>query len=189
MIDPAELLLGAELGRSLVPLALVRIFPDYFAQVLNEIAPATFRSDSAFYFLAKAQLSAAREDRLATRAYYDSARAVLEATVQQWPNEHRPHALLGLAYAGLGRTGDAISHGRKAVELLPLSKDARAGPSLVWGLAEIEVKVGDYDSAIDRLDLLLSIPSEISVPILRMDPVWDPLRPQPRFQALLAKYE
>jgi serine/threonine-protein kinase len=185
MIDPAVLLLSAELGRSLVPLALVRIFPDYFAQVLDGIAPATSRLDSAFYFLAKAQLGVSREETLAAHAFYDSARAVLEATVQEWPNEHRPHALLGLAYAGLGRAEDAIRHGKKGVELLPVSKDARTGPSLVWSLAEIEVTVGDYDSAIDRLDLLLSIPSEISVPVLRMDPIWDPLRDHPRFQALL----
>jgi serine/threonine-protein kinase len=189
MIDPEELLLSAELGRSLVPLALVRIFPDYFAQVLDGMAPATFGRDSAYYFLARAHLSRAREETLATHAYYDSARAVLEPSVQEWPNEYRPHALLGLAYAGLGRTRDAIRHGQKAVGLLPVSRDARNGPSLVWSLAEIEVTVGDYDSAIGRLDLLLSIPSEISVPVLRMDPIWDPLRDHPSFQALLEKYE
>jgi serine/threonine-protein kinase len=49
--------------------------------------------------------------------------------------------------------------------------------------------VGEYDAAIDQLDVLLSIPSLISVPLLRVDPTWDPLRDHPRFLALLDKYE
>ena len=59
------------------------------------------------------------------------------------------------------------------------------GPSL----AQIYVQIGDYDAAVDRLEQVLSVPSIISVPLLRFDPLWDPLRDLPRFQALLAKYE
>jgi len=50
-------------------------------------------------------------------------------------------------------------------------------------------RTGAYDAAIDQLEYLLSIPSEISVPHLRIDPKWNPLRDDPRFQALLARYE
>jgi serine/threonine-protein kinase len=49
--------------------------------------------------------------------------------------------------------------------------------------------VGEYDAAVEQLEYLLSIPSDISVPLLRIDPTWDPLRDHPRFQAMLAKYE
>jgi serine/threonine-protein kinase len=49
--------------------------------------------------------------------------------------------------------------------------------------------VGEYDAAIGQLELLLSIPSEISIPLLRVDPLWDPLRDHPRFQELLERYE
>jgi TolB-like protein/Tfp pilus assembly protein PilF len=184
-IDPAELLLSAELGRTPIPLALVRIFPGYYAQVLDDRLVATLGHDSAFYLLIRAELSATRGETGLARGNYESARAVLEARVQEWPNEYRPHALLGLAYAGLGRTRDAILHGEKAAALLPVSKDARMGPSLVWNLAEIAVMVGEYDAAIDHLEYLLSIPSEMSIPLLRIDPIWDPLRDHPRFQELL----
>ena len=55
--------------------------------------------------------------------------------------------------------------------------------------ARIYVMVGEYDAAIDQLDFLLSIPSRISVPLLRIDPLYDPPRDHPRFQALLERYE
>ena len=56
-------------------------------------------------------------------------------------------------------------------------------------LARIYTMVGEYDAAIDQLESLLAIPSNTTVPLLRLDPAWDPLREHPRFQALLAKYE
>ncbi len=49
--------------------------------------------------------------------------------------------------------------------------------------------VREYDAAIDQLESLLAVPSNTAVPMLRIDPTWDPLRDNPRFQALLAKYE
>ncbi len=68
---------------------------------------------------------------------------------------------------------------------------ARQGAETFVGptLAQISMLIGEHDAAIDRLDHLLSVPSIISVPLLRLDPLWDPLRSHSRFQALLAKYE
>jgi len=56
-------------------------------------------------------------------------------------------------------------------------------------LAEVYVIVGDYDRAIQRLNQLLAVPSMLSVPLIRLDPTWDPLRDDPRFQALLERYD
>ena len=55
-------------------------------------------------------------------------------------------------------------------------------------LARVYTMIGDYGAAVEQLDRLLSVPSEISVPLLRINPAWDPLRDDPRFQALLEKY-
>ena len=93
-----------------------------------------------------------------------------------------------MAYAGLGRSDDAVREGRLAVELNPISIDAADGPYTVMMLAEIYVMVGNHDAAIDELEHLLSIPSGISVPVLRLAPWWDPLRDHPRFRRLLEKY-
>ena len=119
--------------------------------------------------------------------HYDSARSFLEAKVKEWPEDARIHSSLGLACAGLGRKEEAIQEGKAAVELLPVTRDAWRGPLRVEDLARIYVKVGEYDAAIDQLELLLSIPYEISIPLLKLDPVWDPLRNSPRFQKLLKR--
>jgi hypothetical protein len=69
--------------------------------------------------------------------------------------------------------------------MLPVEKDAYIGPLQVQHLAMIYAQVGEPDLAVDQLDYLLSIPSRLSVPMLRLDPRWDPLRDDPRFQSLL----
>jgi len=119
--------------------------------------------------------------------HYDSARKLLEAKVQEWSEDARVHSSLGLAYAGLGRKEEAIREGKLAVELLPVNMDALRGPYLVGYLAHIYVMVGEYDAAISQLEFLLSIPSEISIPLLKLDPAWDPLRDNPRFQKMLKR--
>jgi serine/threonine-protein kinase len=122
------------------------------------------------------------------RAYYDSARIRLEAEIEEHPDEAYPRSALGMAYAGMGRTADAIREGELATELLPVSVDAWYGAQRVEDLAHIYTIVGEYDAAIDQLEALLAVPSPTAVPMLRIDPTWNPLRDHPRFQALLEKY-
>jgi serine/threonine-protein kinase len=121
-------------------------------------------------------------------ASYDSARPILEKELDSHPDDHRIYSALGLAYAGLGRKDEAIREGKRGVDLYPVSKDPLIGPYRVWDLAEIYTALGEYDAALDELEYLLSIPSYMSVPWLRLDPIWDPLRDHPRYQALLEKY-
>jgi tetratricopeptide (TPR) repeat protein len=119
------------------------------------------------------------------RKYYDEARTILEAKIQQRPEDDRFHRSLGIAYAGLGRKEDAIREGKKGVELLPVTKDAWSGPLRVKDLALIYAMVGEFDAAIDQLEFLLKRPGWISVPLLQLDPDWDPLRDHPRFKKLI----
>jgi serine/threonine-protein kinase len=93
---------------------------------------------------------------------------------------------LGIVYAGLGLREEAIREGQKAVEMNPPTQDHLTAPLFeVANLAEIYVMVGEHEAALDQLEYLLSIPCPISPPLLRADPLWDPLRDNPRFQALL----
>jgi serine/threonine-protein kinase len=119
---------------------------------------------------------------------YESAQSLLEAEVRQSPDDPRFHSSLGIAYANLGRKKEAIREGRRAVEILTVSRDAFYGLPYVEDLAFIYTLTGDADAALDRLDYLLSIPSWVSVPWLRMDPQWDALRGNPGFDRLLEKY-
>jgi serine/threonine-protein kinase len=77
--------------------------------------------------------------------------------------------------------------GKKAVELLPVTREALIGTNRLEDLAIIYTMVGNADEAVNTLDRLLSIPSWMSASMLRVDPVWKPLRNNPRFQKLIAE--
>ncbi len=109
----------------------------------------------------------------------------MASKIEAQPDDSRLHSTLGIAYAGLGRKEDALREGKLAVDLLPISKEAYRGAYRAIDLAQIYAMVGETDAAIDRLEHLLSIPGPLSVSLLRLDPIWDPLRDHPRFQQLV----
>ena len=117
--------------------------------------------------------------------YYEEARTILQNKIQEDPNDARLHSSLGIAYAGLGRGQDAIREGKVAVELLSVSKEAWRGLNRVEDLARIYTMVGEYDLAIEQIEYLLGIPGEMSIPLLQLDPAWNPLRNHPHFQKLI----
>ena len=123
------------------------------------------------------------------RGSFDAARVLLEKAAKERPDDRWAHSDLGIAYAGLGRKEEAIREGKLGVELCPISKDAFFGPGHVYWLARIYVMVGEYEEALDQIEFLLSIPTYwLSAPLLRLNPMWDPLRKHPRFKQLLEKY-
>jgi serine/threonine-protein kinase len=141
--------------------------------------------DSVGYYRLKSELHRYGLRPVLERAYLDSARAVLESKVRERPDEAAFHADLGLVYSYLGRAHEANREGEAAVRLLPVSRDAYKGGSMLAAQALIESRAGRPDSAIARLERLLSIPSAIAPPLLRVDPAWDALRKHPRFPRLV----
>jgi len=121
-------------------------------------------------------------------SYYDSARIHLEKKITQSPQDSRYHSSLGIAYAGLGRKSDAIKEGEKAVILMPLEKDYYRGIFMLKDAAIIYTMIGEYEIALELIDQLLSMPSLISVNLLKKDPTWKPLWDHPRFIQLMEKY-
>ncbi len=183
-IDPGQLLLGGESSW-----IILHVFADEYGPALERLSPDSADVDAGYYYLARGYLSARRGDDDEARAFYDSARVDFEARIQEGPESFAPHSALGLAYAGLGRTEDAIREGELAVRLVPITRDGSSGPDRVRDLAIIHVMVGDHEAAIDQLETLLSIPSEFSANLFRVDPFWDPLRSNTRFQMLLETYD
>jgi TolB-like protein/Tfp pilus assembly protein PilF len=158
-----------------------------FAPMLAGLSVANYAGDSARYYLLKAEAAMFRRDRPAQRAYGDSARVLLEARRRVRPDDEKMLTILGLAYSHLGRHDEAIRVAERAVERLPLEKDAVSGPFLQSNLALIYMMAGRNDRAVAILERLLDIPSWITPAELRADPIWAPLRSHPRFRALTAE--
>ncbi len=96
--------------------------------------------------------------------------------------------MLGVAYAGLGNAPAAVSEGRKGIALQPTSEDPFEGPEREEHMARVYALLGDADDAIPILKRLLRTPSptEVTPELMRINPIWDPIRNDPRFQELIA---
>jgi TolB-like protein/predicted Ser/Thr protein kinase len=165
------------------------IFLRNYESALHRCPGGEIQVDTVTYYLSRGNIYGLMgQDRL-SRIYYDSARTTCETSLQTRSDEPGIYEDLSTALAGLGRKDEAIEAAKHAVEILPLSKDALLGATALEVRASTYCRVGEYDLAIDQLDTLLRIPSWIQVQVLRFDPLWDPLRDNPRFQALLAKYD
>jgi TolB-like protein/Flp pilus assembly protein TadD len=114
------------------------------------------------------------------------AKAEQERTVREQPDNGPPLCVLGMIDAALGRKNEAIAEGRRAIELLPVSKDSATGAKLLEYLAVIYAWCGEKDLALDQLKLTLRYPGDLSYGNLRLHPNWDALRGDPRFEQLVA---
>jgi TolB-like protein/Flp pilus assembly protein TadD len=127
-------------------------------------------------------------DEAGAREAFLTAKRLAEKYVSDAPNEAARHSKLAAVLAWLGEKEAAIAEGIRATELLPESVDAFDGPKITEALAEVYCIVGEHDKAIDLLDHLLSRPSFVTVASLKVMPMWDWLRDNPRFAELLKKH-
>ncbi len=127
-------------------------------------------------------------DKEKAHSALEQARLVAERLVNEAPQDPARHGQLGSILAAIGQKDEAIKEGKRAVELLPESDDALDGPEAATGLAQIYAWTGESEDAFRLLDHLLAVPNGPTIPMLKVDPVWDPLRKDPRFQALIDKY-
>ena len=120
------------------------------------------------------------------RSAFTEARAEQEKTLEAQPDFGPAWCVLGLIDAALGNKEEALREGRRAVELLPVEKDAVRGPAMIKYLAIIAAWVGDNDLACQQLAVATRPPRMISYGQLKLLPFWDPLRGDPRFEKLVA---
>jgi TolB-like protein/Flp pilus assembly protein TadD len=178
------------------PTALVATFGNYWdlfwalddqqQQLLLRLPPSAYDGDRGAWGIIRAQTYYLRGDRAKARIYADSARQGLEETLQATPNDPQRHVILGLALAYLGRKADAIKEGQQATTLQPVSRDGYTGPYIQHQLVRIYILAGEPEKALDQLEPLLEMPYYLSPGWLKIDPTFDPLRENPRFQKLIA---
>jgi TolB-like protein/predicted Ser/Thr protein kinase/Tfp pilus assembly protein PilF len=114
-----------------------------------------------------------------------AARAEQEKTVQAQPDYGPAWCVLGVIDAALGRKEDALREGRRAVELLPVEKDSFNGAHMIHYLAMIAAWVGEKDLAFEQLAFSARTPAGVTYGELKLDPFWDPLRGDPRFEKIV----
>ena len=164
-----------------------------YEHVLDQLDLSSFSSrDSANYYSARAWRAYMRGDAARQRVYWDSARVVTERFVRLRPDDAFFHRRLAMVYAGLGRRADAE---REQIRYLDIRRERRdtfaLRPDAALDAAVSLVVLGRPEAAIDSLRVAVSDPSYhwISPALLRVDPMWTPLRSNPRFQQLAAVTE
>ena len=154
-------------------------------------SPATNDTGERRQISARVAIRVLSGDASGAQSEAQNALNILEDRSRERPNEILTLSELNWIYVALNRNADALKCSRKAAELLRPQQDALLGDYNLTGLAEIEARTGEASDAISILHQLLSIPAGDSVSIarLKIDPVWDPIRNDPRFQKLLTEKE
>jgi tetratricopeptide (TPR) repeat protein len=125
-------------------------------------------------------------DPAGARSAFATARPIAEKLVRDQPDYGPAGSLLGQIDAALGRKEEAIREGRRACELLPLAKDAVIGAQVITNLAMIYAWTGEKDLALEQLAVSAQIPNGETYGGLKLDPQWDSLRGDPRFEKIVA---
>jgi eukaryotic-like serine/threonine-protein kinase len=136
------------------------------------------------------QVARARGDKQKAQAAFAAAREKMEAQQADKPKDAPYFADIAKLDAGLGRKEEAIREARRAVELLPITKDSLNGPTLVANLALVHAWTGERDRALEQLEKVATIPGHehdaVTYGDLRFNPCWDDLRGDPRFDKIVA---
>jgi TolB-like protein/class 3 adenylate cyclase/Tfp pilus assembly protein PilF len=175
-------------GPILNQLVLQHRYPAAIALLQSSLAKLsaaqTFDRAQSLFGLGELQRFAG--DALKAKASYSHSRELVEAALRSQPDNAEYVSALALIDAGLGEKGAAVREADRATELLPVSKDALRGPEYESNRAMVLARFGEKDAAIAILQHLLTVPYEraITPALLRLDPNWDNLRGDPRFQKL-----
>ncbi len=176
--EQAELLLFQRKYQQVLQLA--ESVPD------ESVAAVPGASAGKYYAIGVAKKGLA--DDAAAHSAFVKAQDILEEQLKQKPEDPDLHVQLAKVLAWLGQKDAAIAQAQQATDLRPESKDAFDGPRTTEDVAQVYAILGDNGRAIELLDGLLSRPTGVTLQNLRVNPAWDPIRNDPGFQALFAKY-
>ena len=154
---------------------------------LAALGDNTFGDDATQFSpdFSRGLLARTTNDENKARAAFTAARSAQEKRVQEQPDYGPAISVLGLIDAALGRKEDALREGRRAIELLPVTKEANNGPGMIQNFSIVAAWVGEKQLACDQLDATLQLPGTTSYGRLKLLPYWDPLRGDPRFEKIV----
>jgi TolB-like protein/Flp pilus assembly protein TadD len=159
------------------------------ARALANISSEGYTDFKGFHFphaWCEGLLAKMRRDAPGAHSPFTVARAETEKIVRAQPGHETPLSVLALIDAQLGDKEKATQEGRAACDMLPIAKDALRGVQLITNLAIVYALTGEKDLALERLDMVSKLPYGPSYGELRLDPEWDSLRGDPRFEKIAA---
>jgi len=162
------------------------VLNDVQQRQLLTLPPSEFDDDRGNWGMVRVQTYWLRNEMTKARVYADSAQLAFAEQLRATPDDGQRHVIRGLALAYLGRKTEAVAAGERGVALQPVSRDAFSGAYNQHQLVRIYLLVGEPEKALDRLEPLLKIPYYLSPGWLRIDPTFEPLRGNPRFERLIA---
>ncbi len=165
---------------------LVWVLDEGQLELLLRLTPSAFDDDRGVWGLCLAQAYALKGDAANVRTYAENARKAVEEQLRATPEDGLRHVLLGLSLAYMARKEESVREGQQSVASMSVTKNAYDGPYYQHQLARIYILVGEPEKALDNLEPLLKIPYFLSPGWLKIDPNFDPLRKNPRFQKLVA---
>ena len=133
----------------------------------------------------EAMIARAQGDSARANAAFSAARTVLEQRLAVKPEHARTLAVLAQVDAGLGHKELAIQEAKHAVDLMPVSKDIYDGALVLEGLAQVYTWTNEPDRAIELLQKLVTMPGYTNYARLKLHPMWNPLRGDPRFEKIV----
>lgn len=180
--------MAGEADQSHSTLARSAFYQRDFGKALLEIEAAhksKMLPPYSYLDLMEGSISRAQGDAVRSWQSFEKARETLEALLQKRPKDAAAIIDLAWAYAGLGRKEDALRRSQEAVQLVPSWRDAVEGPAYASMQALIQAWVGNRDAAIEQLAAVMKQAGAPSYGELKLDPNWDELRGDPRFEKLI----
>jgi tetratricopeptide (TPR) repeat protein len=159
--------------------------PPYLWPKIVKLSIADFGGDKGHWGLKLGHTYRLLGDTAHARAFGDTAVAVFEAQVKEFPEKAQYRELHGRALALAGRRAEAIAEADKSLALRETSLDASIRPYVHFQVARILIQSGEYERALDLIEPLLNTPaSDVSPEYLRIDPTFKPLYGNPRFDRM-----
>ena len=154
------------------------VLDDAQRDLLLRLTPAAFDDDRGVWAIIQAQASSRRDQRQRVRFHAEQAVKELSAHLEEAPDDAQRRIFLGLALAYLGRRDEAVEEGERGLALRPNNRYFQ------HQMVRIHIVVGNHERALDLLSSLLKLPYSLTPGWLRIDPNFDPLRGNPRFEDL-----
>ena len=186
----------AKAGKGVAPTTLITFLANYQdlvwvldagqMEIFNRLTPSDYDDSVAVWAICNAQAKHFAGDTAAVRDDAEKARIEFEKQLKETPDDPQLHTSRGLALAYLGRKDEAIREGEIGVKLGGPPIDAVNGPYFLHQLVRIEIVVGEHEKALGHLEALMKMPYMVTPAWLKIDPNFDPIRQNPRFQKLVA---